>query len=128
MGELFAKILAAALLRRAKIAAVAAAIAAVVHPAHAGEPSQFTCRYTGWVSSAVSNSPLVPQAMRTLRMEVYVNEVVLQFPGMDAWKYQKRFLVRGFAFGEANMFSVKDRKLMLGNEYDYRKFDCEEIG
>ena len=59
---------------------------------------------------------------------MYVNEVVLQFPGMDAWKYQKRFLVRGFAFGGANMFSTGNKELLLGNEYDYRKYKCEEIG
>ena len=106
--------------------AVVAAIMAIVHPAHAAQLELYTCDYTGWVSSAVPNPPSVPQAMRTLDLMVETDAVVVQFPGMHARRYPKRFLVRGFAFGEANMFSVKDKMLLLGNEYDYRKFKCTE--
>ena len=94
---------------------------------NAGQLELYTCEYTGWRSVAVPNPKPVPKAMRTLDLMVETDAVVIQFPGMTAWRYPKRYLIRGFAFGEASMFSMKDKKLLLGNEYDYRKYACEEM-
>ena len=87
----------------------------------------YVCNYISR-SVAVPNLPPVPQAMRSLSLTIYDKDVVIQYPGMSAWKYPTRGPTHGGAlvFSEMSAWVPKRKELLLGNESNMEIFKCEE--